>query len=100
MCVASLLLLLLLIHILVFHQIHCHILYRVCRPAVEKERNEMSIYEQVCFGSPLLCNCRHGVQEDGDHGVVEVGTGVQRLHVHTRPRATLSSVAVQNLLQY
>lgn len=88
----------LLVLILVFHQIHCHILYGICR-SVGNGTGGVDIPQWSSLSLPLLGHCCHGIQEDGNHSVVEVASSIEGLYVHSRSCSSLSSVAIQYFLQ-
>lgn len=88
----------LLVLVLVFHQIHCYILYGICRSG-EDRAGGVDTPQWDSMSLPLLGNCCHGIQEDRNHSVVEIASSIEGLYVHARSCSSLTSVALQHFLQ-
>ena len=83
-----------------FHEIHCHILNRICRPGVDNDMIEIitgAVVKQYTH-LPFLSNGCHGIKENGYHCMVEVGSRIERLKVYWRPPTALPSLTRQHLL--
>lgn len=83
----------LLVLVLVFHQIYCHVLYGISRPVGDRAGG-VDTPQWSSVSLPLLGNCCHGIQEDRNYSVVEVASSIEGLYVYARSWSSLSSVAL------